>query len=264
MSPRRLLASALIGLVAATCAAAAEAREAPRFSLSATTAVAGDIVELRASSTAGVRKGTRLYLVARTDARAVRSRFDPRLSFIGSLGASRTKRLAFTVPPLEPGRYVVVYSCAGCLPTVNGVIARSSPTLRVSAALGEGCPTTRPNGKALGATAGTWTFHGNGQLAVLLPRKEAHLTTNSLGGYKMFWIGKDWSLGEGGSFGVRYQQIDPPSAPVSAVTVGGSLGGYDGPSWASRMSFEPGCWQITGRIADVSLGFVVDVVRGSG
>lgn len=262
MSPRVLMTSALIGLMGTTCAAAAEAPEAPRFSLSATTAVAGDTVELRASNAAGVPKGTRLYLVARADARKVRSRFDPRLSFIGSLGASRTKRLAFTVPPLEPGSYVVAHWCAGCRPTVNGVTARSSPTLRVSAALGEGCPTTRPNGKALGATANAWAFHGNGQLAVLLPRDEASLTTNSLGGYKMFWIGKNWSLE--GSFGVWYRLIDPSSTPVSADTVSGSLHGYDGPSWASRMSFEPGCWQITGRIADVSLGFVVDVVRGTG
>jgi hypothetical protein len=29
----------------------------------------------------------------------------------------------------------------------------------------------------------------------------------------------------------------------------------------SQMGFEPGCWQITGRLGDVSLSFVVQVVR---
>jgi hypothetical protein len=30
------------------------------------------------------------------------------------------------------------------------------------------------------------------------------------------------------------------------------------------MSFDPGCWEIWARVADVSLGFIADVVRGSG
>ena len=30
------------------------------------------------------------------------------------------------------------------------------------------------------------------------------------------------------------------------------------------MSFEPGCWQISARLSDVSLSFVAQVERGSG
>jgi hypothetical protein len=43
------------------------------------------------------------------------------------------------------------------------------------------------------------------------------------------------------------------------VTVHGTLGGYDGPSWASRMAFQAGCWHVTGRVLDASLSFVVQV-----
>jgi hypothetical protein len=38
--------------------------------------------------------------------------------------------------------------------------------------------------------------------------------------------------------------------------------GYDGPSWASRMSFQPGYWRITGHLLDASLSFVVQVAGG--
>jgi len=235
-------------------------RDVPRFSLSATKAVAGDIVVLRVRSTAQAPKATRLYLVAR--GAAVRSRFDPRLSFIGSVGASRPARLSFTVPPLEPGSYALAYWCRGCLPPDKGVVTQASVALRVNAPAVEGCPTTTPNGKAPpGVSRSTWDFHGNGALSVLLPPNADALTTNSLGGYKMFWVAK---RGVSGSFFVNYRMLEPPSAWVDSVTVRGSLGAYDGPSWASRMSFEPGCWQITGRVLDVSLSFVVQVVRGTG
>lgn len=263
MDLRGLGGFVLIAVAALACGAAAEAREAPRFSLSATTAVAGDIVELRVRSTAQAPEATiRLYLVARGAAGKVRSRFDPRLNFIGTLGASRPARLAFTVPPLEPGSYALAYWCRGCLPPGKGVGIQSSPALRVTAPAGEGCPTTKPNGNAPpGVPRSTWKFHGNGFLAVLLPSNATTLTTNSLGGYKMLWVAKP---GVGGSFRVIYRMLETPSAPLEADTVSGSLSGYDGPSWASRMSFEPGCWRIAPRVLDVSLSFVVQVARGNG
>jgi hypothetical protein len=58
---------------------------------------------------------------------------------------------------------------------------------------------------------------------------------------------------------VWYWTLDPPSAPLTART--GTLTGSD--PTMSQMSFEPGCWQITGRLGDVSLSFVVHVVRGN-
>jgi hypothetical protein len=78
----------------------------------------------------------------------------------------------------------------------------------------------------------------------------------------MLWVARDWTV-VSGSFGVQYRMLDAPSAPQTAQTVSGTLGGYAGPSWASRMSFQPGCWQVTGRLLDMSLSFVVQVERGA-
>jgi hypothetical protein len=81
--------------------------------------------------------------------------------------------------------------------------------------------------------------------------------TNHLGGYKMLWVARE---GLSGHLRVQYRMLDPPSAPLTART--GWLTGYDRPNWTmSQMGFEPGCWQITGRLGDVSLSFVVQVVR---
>jgi hypothetical protein len=76
----------------------------------------------------------------------------------------------------------------------------------------------------------------------------------------MIWVAKDSGL-----FRVRYWPLDTPSSPVTAQVVSGTLVGYDGTSssWASRMSFQPGCWQIAGRLGDVSLRFIVQVVLGN-
>jgi hypothetical protein len=86
------------------------------------------------------------------------------------------------------------------------------------------------------------------------------LTTNALGGYKMFWVARPSAFG---AFRVSYRRVDVSSPPVHAVTVSGSLGGYSGPSWASRMSFDPGCWEISARVFDVTLTFVAEVSRGN-
>lgn len=263
MGLRALAGYVLIALAVPTCMAAAELKEAPRFSLSATTAVAGDSVELRVRIATPAPKATlRRYLVAREAAGHVRSRSDPRLNFIGALGMSRPAPLVFTVPPLEPGNYALAYWCRGCLPPGQAVATRSSPTLRVTAPTGEGCPATKPNGNAPpGVPRSSWKYHGNGVLAVLLQSNATVLTTNSLGGYKMFWVAKQ---GAGGLFRVSYRMLETPAEALEADTVSGSLGGYAGPSWASRMSFEPGCWRIAARVFDVSLSFVAQVVRGTG
>ena len=101
---------------------------------------------------------------------------------------------------------------------------------------------------------------GNGTLWALLPLSRT-LTTNELGGYKMFWIGQQ-GISPFTRLSVQYRLLEPGSPFVSAQTGSGTLTGYDGPSWASRMSFQPGCWQITGRVLDASLSFVVQVAGG--
>jgi hypothetical protein len=205
---------------------------------------------------------TRLYLVSASDAGSVHSRLDPRLYFIGTIAPSLGARRVFTVPPLDPGTYALAYWCRGCLARGVKVGMARSPRLDVVAPDTDGCPATARNGDAPpGAPRSSWTYLGNGHLAVLLPPSSPSVTTNALGGYKMFWIARPGLVG---TFSVTYRRLDLPSSAIRASTVSGSLSGFDGPSWASRMSLEPGCWEIWARVDDVRLGFVADVVRGTG
>lgn len=260
---RSLGACVLIAAVTTGGATASDPRGVvPRFSLSATTATADDDVALRVARAPRVpQREIRLYLVPADVAASIRSRFDSRLSFIGTVRASRHARLVFTVPPLEAGRYALSYWCRGCLPRGKGIGVQASPKLRVTAPVGEGCPTTKPNGNVPPVGPGSWAdfqWHGNGALWIWL-RPDGILVTNALGGEKKIWVAKQWLSG----LAVHYRMLDPPSAPVTAQVVSGTLSGYDGPSWASRMSFQPGCWQISGRLGDVSLSFVVQVMLGN-
>jgi hypothetical protein len=264
MALRRLGACLVIAPSVFIGGAAASSTDSvmPRFSLSVTTATVDDDVALRVETAPqrGQRE-IRLYLIHAGVASTIRSRTDSRLSFIGFVRSSRGARLVFTVPPVETGRYALGYWCDGCFQRGKIIAVQGSPKLRVSAPAGEGCPTTKPNRHvppgAPHISGAQW--HGNGALWVWL-RPDGILVTNSLGGEKKPWVGRVW---EGGPLSVQYRMLDPPSAPLNAQVVSGTLGGYDGPSWASRMSFQPGCWQITGRLWDMSLSFVVQVELGN-
>jgi hypothetical protein len=73
------------------------------------------------------------------------------------------------------------------------------------------------------------------------------------------------ATGVDGPFSVRYHRLDVPAPAISAETVRGTWHGFTGTaSWASRMHFGEGCWNVTGRVRDVSLSFVLEVVRPAG
>lgn len=242
-------------------AAASSHGVVPRFSLSAATATLNDSMAVRVEQPASsaVRE-IRLYLLPAGTAATVRTRFDSRLSFIGSIRSTRHARMPFTVPPLEPGRYTLAYWCRGCLRRVDRVGVQTSSTLSVKRPTEGGCPSTTPNGNPPSRQTSpiAFRFHGNAQLSALL-RTDGTLVTNALGGYKMRWQAKE---GSSTPFTVRYRLLDPASAPLTART--GTFGGSSGPSLTmSQMTFIPGCWQITGRLRDVSLSFVAQVVIGS-
>ena len=260
MAVRPLLACVVAALVALACVGGAGATDAPQLAFSTRTAVHGDTVEVRLrDSKRGSRSTIRLYLVPTHAGRAVRSRLDQRLHFVGTLEPRRIAGRAFTVPPLEPGTYSLAYWCRGCTSSAARV-TESAARLQVEAPTTSDCPATVPNEFApRGVPRSTWRYHGNGHLAVLLPSGSPQLTTNALGGYKMFWVARQ---GVFGTFSVSYRRVDQPSDQIDATTVRGSLGGYSGPSWASRMSFEPGCWRIDAHVFDVDLSFVAEVVRG--
>jgi hypothetical protein len=103
-------------------------------------------------------------------------------------------------------------------------------------------------------------FHGNGILWAALPTDGIFVNRSTDRLFvKMLWIKKGW----GGNLSVRYQRVDVPAMPLKAETIFGSLAGYVGPTWVTRLYLEPGCWKISGRVLDASLSFVLQVVSAA-
>jgi hypothetical protein len=257
---RRVGAFAAIVAVSAVTTAAAGPLVTPRFSFSASVVTPGDDVTVRLTrSPQPFKQPIRVYLVAESAAATVRSRFDSRLTFVGS--AVRTRRaVTFTVPPLEPGLYTVAYWCRGCMPRGKNLVALPLPLLRIDAASSGKCPVTIPNGTNPPGAQPSSYLHGGGGLWAFLPI-DGVFSTREVDGtsfQKMIWLG----TGPGGrTLLVRYERVETADPPLRADTIAGQLSGYTGESWASRMHFKLGCWKVTGRVGDASLAFVVEVVQ---
>jgi hypothetical protein len=247
-------------LVAALAAFPGSSATAPRFSFDATEATPGNEVSVHLSRRPRpFKQPLRLYLVPEGAAAIVASRFDSRLTFIGSVAPKRTEA-RFTVSPLEPGLYALAYWCRGCVFSRGKKLAvQRAPLLRVAAPDStRSCPVTTPNGRTPPGMRGSDAFHGNGALGLFLPRNGVLRARNADGTLfeKMIWA----AVGPGRKLSVRYERLDSSDPPLNAETIAGQLGGYLGPSWASRMYFNIGCWKVTGRVDDVSLAFVVQVL----
>jgi hypothetical protein len=258
----------LVGvLVACIAAASTTARAepsvtAPRFSLSKAVALPGEEVTARVTGAfRQFKRAIRLYLVPEGAASQVRTRLDQRLTFVGTFTPRRTA-VSFTVPPLEPGLYGLAYWCSGCAFPRGKRLAVQRLTLiriRVPGAPGV-CAVTNPNGKAPPGAQPSARSHGNDRLSLFLPTDGVLRTRNDDGTLfeKMIWIAARPS---GRRLVVKYERLESADPPRTAETIAGMLSGYSGPSWASRMYFTAGCWQVVGRVDDVSLTFVVQVVR---
>lgn len=261
--PRSLSVLAACVVVLGGTAVAGTAATSPRFSFSTSVAKPGDDVSVRLSRRPRpFKRPFRLYLVPEVAASKVVSRFDSRLTYIGSVAPKRgTAR--FAVSALEPGLYALAYWCRGCVFSRGKQLAVQLTTLlRVAAPNStSGCPVTTPNGRTLPGMQASSAFHGNGALGLFLPRDGVFRTPTADETLfaKMIWAAAGPS---GRELVVRYELLDSSEPPLNAETIAGQLGGYSGPSWASRMHFTIGCWKITGRVDDVSLAFVVQVVAG--
>jgi hypothetical protein len=264
-----------VAILAATLAGSASA--ALFFVFSPMAAQPGDIVQVRLGGTpAGYtlaqrrrpfQRPIRLYLVPNRVAGGVRSRFDPRLHFVGAVVPDRNARgvLAFKAPPLDSGTCVVAAWCPGCarfsggssffsspLPVVSRYREQMGLRLRLPQATAESCPVTR--GRS-----------GNGFLSTSVPGPDGILATRKDPDGSLFQ--KLWWLprrGFGGELTVRGERLDAPGGMrVLSVNWGHSSDGRG--SWASAVAFpSEGCWRLTGRVGDVSLTYVVRVVEGCG
>ena len=197
----------------------------------------------------------------------MRTRFDRRLHFIGSLAPDRYVRgtLAFTVPPLDTDGYAVAAWWPGdarygrrttffVWPVGQDTASRYRPLMLLRVEMPpatETCPVTVPK-------PGPWGY-GNGLLSTWLPGDGVFVARPEPDGTlfeKLRWIPHGVT---GGTLTVRGERLDAafPSMRVLSVNWGGG-------SWASAVLFpSEGCWRISGRVGDVSLSYVVKVVAGS-
>ncbi len=244
------------------------------FLFEPTTAKPGDVVTIRTGGTpAGFtlaeregpfRRAIRLYVVPNDAAATIRSRFDRRLHFIGSLVPDRNGRgiLTFAAPPLDTGTYAVAAWCPGCATSSSGRTFFVLPIPEVSRvrdqlglhiempAATQSCPVTKGR-------------YGNGFLStsvpgddgVLVGRREADGTLFQ----KIWWLPR---RGFTGALTVRGERMDALGRmTVLSVNWGYSSDGRG--SWASAITFpSEGCWRLSGRVGDIVLTYVVRVVAG--
>lgn len=221
----------------------------------------------------------RLYLVSNAVAPRVRSRLDARLHFIGTLVPDRRGHgiLSFGVPPLGTGSYAVAAWCPGCARYSRGrtfsvlhvdenIVPRYRPLmlLRVEMpAATKTCPVTVPGGSAPPGERPSPGHHGNGALWTALPRDGLIAAERHGDGTlrnKFPW----WAVGVAGKLSIRAQRLDAPAPPARGVSNSGwPETGFRGSAfWASIVLFpSEGCWRVNGRVRDISLSFVVEVVE---
>jgi hypothetical protein len=271
---RRLGVLALVVSIAAAIIVSS-AQAALFFLFEPTEATANDMVTVRLGGTPvsfthdqrepPFERAIRVYLVPREVAEDVRARFDPRLHFVGTIVPDRKVRgiLTFRAPPLDTGAYALAAWCPGCasysfgrtffvqtVPRVSRYRRWMGLNLRLPAA-GASCPVTKGR-------------HGNGFLSVGLPedgvlsmRREPDGTLFD----KLGWLPKK---GWGGNLTVRGERLDAPGRMhVLNVFWGHSYvnGRRIRGSWMTPVELpSEGCWRITGRVADISLSYVVKVV----
>jgi hypothetical protein len=221
----------------------------------------------------------RLYLVQNEAAGQVRSRFDARLEYLGSLRPDLRGRalLRFVLPPLDSGRYAAAVWCPSCAATSRGrtffVLGvrpdtaryRRQMLLSVAAprATAARCPVTQPSGDwPQGLEGDRW--YGNDKLWVSLPPggllrvAPSQVRPDGTLFDKPGWM----PTGVRGSLTVRGRRIDAhaPALRVHSVNWGYSSTGRG--SWRSAISYpSEGCWKLTGRVRDISISYVLKVER---
>jgi hypothetical protein len=277
---------ALLIAVVAAVAAPADSSAALYFLFGERSAAPNDRVTVRTGATP--RNGSlerpvkplgqpiRLYLVRSGAAAAVRSRFDSRVEFVGSLVPDGRGRgvLAFSVPPLDAGTYTLAFWCPACAPYSRGRSFfvqdvdqfakryRSQALLRISTATR--CPVTVPNGtkpppKPLGIG-----WHGNGLLWTLLapdgiyaaPPARVRADGSILD--ELRWATR--SRNRAPSVSGRRLKARAPPLRVLAVRRRSSRS-RKAAFWAIAAVFPaPGCWRITARVADIRLTYALNVV----
>lgn len=247
----------LAAVLAALASAPANAGTGLSFAFDRPTASPNDRVTVRVVGTPS--RAVRIYLVPSDLAAEIRSRFDARLSFVGSVAAGRG-RLAFSVPPLDTGTYRIASWQRG------GNLVVQSPGAQGLLRVGwtRPCPVTLPNWSKPTGQPRNVLWYGNGLLWAGLASDGVYavpddrVRADGSIGNKLLWVTTPpWSRPT-----ISGERIDAPAAPLRVISV--NLGGFSSapaPSFMSAVTFPAaGCWRVRARVGDVSLTYVVNVV----
>lgn len=138
-----------------------------------------------------------------------------------------------------------------------------SPASSPSAAPGgtpSPCPVTVPNGSPPPGLDASPDLHGNGALWVTLPPDGiVRISPGQVGSDG--WLSEKfpWWRGESGQLAITGQRLDGDApSPRASIPEGYGDTGFQ----SSGIDFPTeGCWEITGRVGEASLTFVVQVVK---
>lgn len=276
-----LLAVALVAL-----AAPANAGAALFYLVDRPTAAPNDLVTVRTGGTPKqftlrqrvkpFQRPVRLYLLREELVAQVHSRFDARLTFVGSIVSDKKGRgiMKFGVPPLDAGSYTIAYWCPACarysrartffVQDVDQFVEpyRSQALLRIESTAS--CPVTFPNGNRPPGQPRSVSWYGNGLLW-------AGLTTDGVYSVSPDRVDADGSIGNKllwvttppwRSPALSGERLDEPAAPLRVLGMNqGSFSSATNPSFMSPVIFPAaGCWRLKARVGDVSLTYVVSVV----
>jgi hypothetical protein len=223
-----------------------------------------------------LQRPIRLYLVGSDVAAEVRSRFDPRLDFIGSFVPDKNGRglLTFSVPPLDPDTYALAYWCPGCATAGRGrtffvqqpeqLVRRDRSQALLQIDTTQACPVTRPNANRPPGQPSGVSWYGNGFLWAgveadgISTVPQDRVSADGSIGDKLLWVTTPpWRKPT-----ISGERLDTPAPPLRVLGVNqGSFSNAEKPSFMSAVTFPTaGCWRLKARVGDLSLSYVVDVV----
>jgi hypothetical protein len=122
------------------------------------------------------------------------------------------------------------------------------------------CAATTPNGNIPPNEYSTTANHGNGELWVLLePGGQVQVREIDVNPDGSMTVKFPWFRGVRGELQITGHRLDANAAPLRSTVPKG----YPGKGFqASGIIFPtPGCWEITGRVGDASLTFVVEIIE---
>ena len=222
------------------------------------------------------QRAVRLYLVRTGMAARVRSRFDARLSFVGSVVPDKNGRglTTFSVPALDPGTYTIAIWCPGCAAYSGGrtfFVQQADqfvPRYRARALLRidgkQPCPVTVPNGNKPPGQPRSVSSYGNGLLWAGVGSHGVYAVSPDRVGAdgsienKLLWVTTPPWLAPT----VSGERLDGSAPPLRILRVNrGSFSNATKPSFMTPVVFPAaGCWRLRAHMRDISLTYVVDVV----